>query len=618
MIKKLNSMPDYQARMPRQPHDLSARLGLSFSTGMITSPYQTMLHTGDKIHFNGNISCRFNPLILPFLGQVTIHMDYFFVPLSVMYTPAPSLFYQTDDLISSAINRISLRKDYFPLVDIDATLKGLTTNHSSAEFGGDSAFISTEPLYAHSFDCLGKQTVRMCDWFNINPAPLFGGNDTPNGVYTPWYALAYHACYYLYAGYRNEDREKKQYFYNIDNQYSNVSNFTLPDLFYMHYIDLDKDYFNSIKVSPIASSVSLFGDLNSAQSLRDRFNAVNNYLDSYPNFLTSAERLASMGGSPAPDYAITQVSSESRHQLGQANTIWNISTQQIRVMFAFEKLMRVIGRAEKTYEAQFLAHFGEKIPHDVMHNITHLGHDVCSLRPQAIISTANTFDSQTGNGSALGEYGGNGQVSFSGKKRSFKAPTHGVFICMMYAKPDFYYQTILSKLNDLSQPMKFWQPEYDRIGMQPLFAYEADGVPNTAGNDKTTRLGWQFAYEHFKRRWNRVSIAFRNPVEATGLVNSYNPWFLSKIPYCNVDGQWLSAPLPSSGVTSTGTIDWRNFKSTPTDLNCVMQVRYNPGWIQGTVPASLHTLFYTDPLIADFNMEIKDVNYMSEYGEPEL
>lgn len=603
MIKKLNSMPDYQARMPRQPHDLSARLGMSFSTGMITSPYQTMLHTGDKIHFNGNISCRFNPLILPFLGQVTIHMDYFFVPLSVMYTPAPSLFYQTDDLISSATNRISLRKDYFPLLDVDATLNHLTTNHSSAEFGGDSAFISTEPLYAHSFDCLGKQTVRMCDWFNINPVPLFGGTDTPNGNFTPWYLAAYHACYYLFPGYRNEDRERKQYHFNLDTHYADVSAFEDPDLFFMHYIDLDKDYFNSIKVSPIASSIGMLGDLNSSLPFENKFNAVNNYLNSYS----------------APSLTNPSVQNNSEFtQAYQGIRNSNVTTQQIRVMFAFEKLMRVIGRAEKTYEAQFLAHFGEKIPHDVMHNITHLGHDVCSLRPQAIISTANTYDSSTGNGSALGEYGGNGQVSFSGKKRTFKAPTHGVFICMMYAKPDFYYQTILSKLNDLSQPMKFWQPEYDRIGMQPLFAFESDGVPNTAGNDKTTRLGWQFAYEHFKRRWNRVSLAFRNPVEATGLVNSYNPWFLSKIPYCNVDGQWLSAPLPSSGVTSTGTIDWRNFKSTPTDLNCVMQVRYNPGWIQGTVPASLHTLFYTDPLIADFNMEIKDVNYMSEFGEPEL
>lgn len=606
MIKKLNSMPDYQARMPRQPHDPSARFGMSFSTGMITSPYQAMLHTGDKVHFNGNISCRFNPLILPFLGQVTIHMDYFFVPLSVMYTPAPSLFYQTDDLISSAINRIALRKDYFPLVDIDATLKGLTTNHTSAEFGGDSEFVQNHPLYAHSFDCLGKQTVRMCDWFNINPAPLFGGNDTPNGAFMPWFALAYQACYYCYPGYRNEDRETKQYFYNLDNHHTDSQPFTFPDIFYMHYIDLGKDYFNSIKVSPIASSVSMFGDLNSSSTLSNRFASVNNYLDNSSGFASNPSRVGSTLNNA------TQFSGDVQ------NLSYRISTQQIRVMFAFEKLMRVIGRAQKTYEAQFLAHFGEKIPHDVMHNITHLGHDVCSLRPQAIISTANTYDSQTGNGSALGEYGGNGQVSFSGKKRSFKAPTHGVFICMMYAKPDFYYQTILSKLNDLSQPMKFWQPEYDRLGMQPLFAYEADGVPNTAGNNKTTRLGWQFGYEHFKRRWNRVSLAFRNPVEATGLVNSYNPWFLSKIPYCNVDGQWLSAPLPSSGVTSTGTISWQNFKSSPTDLNCVMQVRYNPGWIQGTVPATLHTLFYTDPLIADFNMVIKDVNYMSEYGEPEL
>ena len=50
---------------------------------------------------------------------------------------------------------------------------------------------------------------------------------------------------------------------------------------------------------------------------------------------------------------------------------------------------------------------------------------ICVLSPSPVISSANTFDGS--NGSALGEVGGQGQVSLNGKKRNFTAPCHGVY-----------------------------------------------------------------------------------------------------------------------------------------------------------------------------------------------
>ena len=58
--------------------------------------------------------------------------------------------------------------------------------------------------------------------------------------------------------------------------------------------------------------------------------------------------------------------------------------------------------------------------------------------------------------------------------------------------------------------------------------------------------------------------------------------------------------------------------STPHDLDTVMMVRYNSQWIEDLTWERAHELFITDPLITDFNFNVKKVNFMSEYGEPEL
>lgn len=81
MAKKLNSMPDYQARMPRQPHDMSQSITLSFSTGMELPVYYDMLHLGDDIYASANMFCRLQNPLTATLADVDIHFDYFLYPL---------------------------------------------------------------------------------------------------------------------------------------------------------------------------------------------------------------------------------------------------------------------------------------------------------------------------------------------------------------------------------------------------------------------------------------------------------------------------------------------------------------------------------------------------------
>lgn len=593
MTKKLNSMPDYVNKSPRHPHDLGQSFAFTSSTGMELPIYCDILHTGDHVYFNANMFTRMNPLKTAALGEIDVHLDYFFVPLSVMYTPSTSLFYQTDDLLSSLVDKSALKMDRFPLLDVDTTLDNISNQLNNAcSFKDMTGYFSVG-----EFDCIGKSAVRLLDLLGYSVGRLFDSENAYNPTSTPWFLLAYHACHQLY--FRNDDRERKSYLYNIDNQYNNASSYSQPSLFYLNYVSSYKDYFNSVKVSPIGSSVSMLSNSTSI------FAAVNNYL---------SDQTQSPVHSVRPNYSNSTGFSDSTQvnitTYAQTNFV---TSQNIRAMFAFEKLLRVIGRAEKDYESQFLAHFGVKIPHDALHNITHIGHDKFTISPSPVISSANTWNGSTGDGSALGEIGGQGQASFNGKQRHFEAPFHGVFICIYHAVPRFRYYGGIDKLNTLYRPMDFWQPEYDHMGMQPLWYFEVDRDSPL----NNTRLGWQFGYEHFKRKYDRISLAFKHgdPNYVYTSVNNYAPWVISRMPFRDTDGfNIANVAQDNPDITSEFTA----FLSTPKDLDSIMYMSYSTRWIDGLTQQNLPVLFYTDPFINDFRMNFKKVNEMSEYSEPEL
>lgn len=596
MAKKLNSMPDYRARMPKHPHDVSQSTTLSFAPAMLLPVYYDILHIGDELHFSNNIFARLQNPITATLGEVDIHFDAFFVPLSVIYTPAPSLFYQTDDVISGLFKDGSLSTDRFPLYYPDSDL-GVIREHSQ---GGVNAPMKdgNYTFPTKSFDCMGKAAYRLCDLLDISPYKLFvgGSSNNYNGGFTPWTLCAYHAIYELY--FRNDDREPKRYQYNLDKYYDGTSHVLFTDgLLNLHYVSRYKDYFNSVKVSPIGSSVSMLGGTASW----DMLSKVNSYLYSDGVY----ERRSAQGDSVTYDAVATTVGETSG-----SGTDFTLNAANIRQLFMVDKMLRVTGRANKDYESQFLAHFGIKIPHDVLHNITHIGHDMVSMSLSPITSTANTYNGETG--SALGEIGGQGVTSMSGKKRNFTAPCHGVFMVVMSCQPKLRYFGGRSKLNNLSSPMDFWQPEYDKRGMQPIFAYET-GVDSLI---ESTRVGWQYGFEHFKRKYDRVTTAFKNVygVQEDAGVNFYSPWVLATKPYCRPDSGYMNH-FDDYDLSQLNFID---LLATPCDLNTIMQIKYQPTWIDDLTFANSHLLFQTDPFIADYRMDCTKVNYMSEFSEPEI
>ena len=601
MTEKLNSMPTYQRRAPRYPHNLSQPFTISHSTGMELPVYFHMLHSGDELHFNGAFSSRFNPLIKPFIGDVDIHVDYFFVPLSVIYTPTTSIFYQTDDLISSSIDRDSLVKDRFPVYDIDATIREMGADSYGFD-GTQTKTVGNETVSypTNVFDCRGKALIRLCDLLQYSVTPVFQPDLVENPRTTPWFLCAYQAIHELW--YRNDDRERKSYIFNLDRFHDEDEPFTLPALLRLNYVSSYKDFFNAIKVSPVGSSVSM---LNGNQSW-EMLSKVNSFLYNNERYLRSNE----LGEMPT---AISDSDAVSVSHNLDGSEGYNVNAANIRQLFMVDKLLRITGRANKDYESQFLAHFGIKIPHDDLHNITHIGHDVATIGTKPVISQSDTWNGESG--SSLGEIGGQGFVQYVGKQRHFTAPFHGVFMAIMYALPKFRYYGGISPLHNLSDPMKFWQPEYDKRGMEPMFQYYVDREYQWGLSER--RLGWMFGYEPFKRKYPRVSMAFRN-VNTSTVTNEYAPWVLSRRPFrLPFNDVSLCTGEPVTPTTDL-TANYLAFLSTPHDLDTVMLKTYESGWIEGLQMVNVQELFVTDPLITDFNMNMKVVNQMSEYSEPEI
>lgn len=628
MSKKLNSMPNYTANLPHQAHDVSQSTAYTSCPGMLSPVYHDMLHVGDKIHFSASEFVRLNPLISQPLGKIDVHLDYFFVPLSVMYTPTTSLFYQTDDLISDIFGNSNFSTDSFPVFDFKTWLEDHYQQdlaHPDSVLTGNPVMyprkgtINKNTLPTFSFDCRGKSIYRIMDLLDMGPDALLdaigdvrsrdGNGDKyiydyyPN--YTPWFALAYQAIYQLY--FRNDDREPKNYHYNIDSYgYSgNLIHEVIGDdkpLFAMNYCSRPKDYFNSVKVSPMFSSISM---LNAPGNI---WQSVNEWINdnSYSPAQNDNDPLS---GLPATTKYITQTTAD----------VSALSSNSIRQLFMVDKLLRVIGRSEKNYESQFLAHYGVKIPHDSIHNITHIGHDMMTITPEAVISSADTYNGESG--SALGEIGGKGSGMLQGRKYSFEAPFHGVFMVISHIIPRQRYVLGLSKLHQLNSPTDFYQPEFDKKGMQPLFDYEAVmdmTLFNTEVNSMSSRLGWQFAYEQFKRKSDRITRAF-SPVLRHDIVNTYSPWIIASRPLGNYTYQSESEQF----WLDMGNVEAFDLLVSPCSLNVNMLIPYDTRWpVQcvGTT-SDFHKpwlIYQTDPFIIDFNLYCKKVNIMSEYGEPEL
>ena len=607
---------DFKANLSRHSHDVSAGYSASLAPGMIIPQYFDILGPGDSVYYRTHMFARMQDLITAFLGEVDLHIDYFFVPLQMIYTPFGQVFAQTDDFISGVFSGMS-GKDTFPLIQ------------------GNSIDV-TQPTMAdgyNSFECEGKALMRMFDAFDMNPLEVVNIGNAPSG-YTPtgteidtqlcenppvapWIPCAYQAIYQKY--FRNDELEVLRVAdYNVDSYYNSTTPASDLKYFYLHYCQRPSDYFTKTRVSPIASAVNKLGNSGlqfpaDGGALDVTLEKVDSFLNPVGNIL-KYQKFGSAPTSLGENQAFTRVStsllSQPTQYITDPATILN--TANIRALFAVDKFSRIYGRADKTYDDQILAHFGIEIPHDVKHDLTHLKHYRAVLQSDPIYGTANV-DNNAGNPlSTIGQVGGQGQVTLDTDQEKFTAPVHGVFMAVAYVVTKPRYTSTFSKLHLTTERLRFPIPEFDKLGAQPLYAFEFNPI-HLQTSERANRVGWQNRYAEFKEKYDRASLIYKWPDNShnpAGTTNVFGAYVIAR----NVFGADGYTHFPTA---TSAFVKAQMFFENPHALDTVMARTYQHAWNNAyfTTP---WIAMQSDPILTEFKCFCKKVSWMSETGEPDL
>lgn len=600
MGKKLELHPQTQLNKSRTSFDMGQTFAFTASTGMILPIYKDLLNVSETVYLNSALICRTQPIVTAAMADVNVDIDWFFVPMSMLFTAFPSIRYMTNDLISSFYDASQVAPaGGLPQIMIDYDLWPRRTGEVSkpTDYEMASSDMYDYGGYTGLFGAQSINAFRLADMLGYNPAAAMDADGVYNPTIFPWAALAYQCIYQDY--FRDDDKEiRKVETFNVDKYYSGGTlaedaHIRKMNLFCLRFRNRYRDYFQSVRPAPYLSAANLLGG-------NSRFNNVNLFgSNQIVNLLNSEGSTTFLNrGVVSNDYSATESPISDQ-----------VFTSNIRASFAVEKLLRVIGRSKKDYDSQILAHFGFKVPHDVKHELTHLFTQHGKLHIGEIVSSANTT-TETG-GSALGEIGGKGYVFIQPRKKAFKftAPVDGVIMAVFSAVPEIQYVDTFDRQNAVTSRYDFYTPELDNLGSQPVYRYELDSLAFFDGT-QDQRYGWQYRYMQWKQKYNRASWAFARRNYTYGGVNVYSAWVLGM-----------------NGADARNTTYWEdpfntdysflNYKSSPHDLDGIMQVPYNSNF-KSSFRQYFWEIYQTDPFICQFRADVDKVSPMSPYGEPNL
>lgn len=602
-----NNLKQPQSRLSRHDHNLSAGYSSTMSTGMIIPQYFHILQPGDSFYAKTKSFARLKDIVTAFLGEVEMHYDWFFVPLQMLYTPFGQIFAQTNDFVSVFFAPNQDTKgtmDAFPRLNIKQCL-------STAQSSAVTAF----------GEALGISTTRLMD--ALNAGSLAVVNQMPNSdmgdyllydsdyslcpaVVSPFAFAAYQCIYQKF--YRNEQYEKLAiHSYNFDTAFGS-NTFTDFSYLTLRYHQRLSDYFTSVRPSPLYSAVN--------SVVNSSFDTPNNFLGGFDPYVSnsqswingSVENLNNIGQTSFDRFLGDPADEDELVSTGAFNSDLNASN--IRQLFAVDKFLRVYGRAGKTYDDQILAHFGVKVPHDVKHDLTHIKHYSYVLTSDPVYSTSQNDDV------LLGQVGGQSQAGLDADQFKFTAPVHGVIMCCAYALVRPRYQFTFDKLHRLFRRIDFPIPEFDKLGAQPLFAYEGNprNLFNQGVYELSNRFGWQNRYNEFKQKYNRISLAYYHAENVNGVGVADNPfssWVLSRTPF-----GFITDDADVQDTFDTRVLMGKLYES-PYALNTIMSVPYDGRW-SNEFYVKPYLMFATDPIILETYVKAKLVSWMSETGEPDL
>lgn len=594
----------YQAKLNREIHDLLVDpKGFTCAPGMLCPIFADFASPGDKYYITHTLDfMRTAPLAAPAMCDVKVHYESYFVPIQMLYQPFEQSFFSLKDLQSSFYNQSSLQNNSLPLFNYSAYVTAVQNTSNSTNYRQNAFRLA---------DLLGLNALNFSPAFTTGIGPGTVGTCAYGPSFFPWQVLAYH-CIWQYV-YRLDDKVSfSPDKFNWDKYYDNTAGVTYggtSGFFDIYQRPWDFDYFTSLYRSPIVS----------AQNLQEVL-PVGSYSDLVSRNTRSIDDI---GQAPADNSSIRAFTSQLGTNYSFQTLQASFNTALIRNMFANEKLAMITGRTRKTYDSQVLAHFGIDVPHDPKHDIARIGHDVYDLRIGEVTSLASTSDAP------LGDLAGKGFASSyrqdgsnMAHKHEFVAPCHGVIMTIFSVEPKRRYYGGFARQNAVQDVFDFPVPEYDRMGNQPIYRFEAGNINNDSAvgtvTSMTDIIGWNMRYQQWKKRSSTSSLAFMAG-NAAGGANAWQSYMIATFPYAVVDASNASDYYNNSSRPDL----YDRFYINRHDMDGLMLQSYSDGW---KVPEagqegenwniSPWLVYSRDAFIVDSHEVVKKVSWMSKDGEP--
>ena len=594
------STPSQKANLSHNGFDMSNLLKFTSTTGELLPVYYDILYPGDKMRMATELKTRTMPLDSAAMVNITEHIDWFAVPIDQILSLFSAKFYNIKDIHSSIFSSDVDTTNIIPFIPastFNSVVSEILDEGSSYyvdRYFNSSLYLSDLPVYFCT-------SFRLFEFFGIpllnrgDEAGITGGDYTTS--LSPLLPCVYQKIYYDY--FRLSDREvNNPSFYNLDLFYDESTiedSEYVADFFVLRYRPAKRDFFTHQFVSPVFSmSSGMSLGIPDSSHLSDLFH---NWYATYQN---ASEGMAN----GQPDTLHLNDSVQATVHLHSNSAGVGLTPTDIRTSFALQKYLEVTRRAGKHIDAQTLAHFGVKPPKRVAGEVIHLGHHSQNISIGDVISTANTGQPINGSLGAVGGKGyGYGKSKYFDYVNDEACPV--VVMAIYSAEVDYDYSvTGLDRLNSYINRSDFYTPEFDNLGMQPIFGYQFryfGGEDPLATTHNSQRIGWQYRWMESKCKYNRV---------LGSLSRSLYYWSAQRFnePYGGKLSYFLVSPFALNAVLVTPY-------SFDGSVDLVSPFNVEEYRVSGVNPSSL---FGNDPLLHELYFDVKKSSTMSNFGLEQL
>lgn len=514
--------PTHTARLGYNGFNMEQKVDFTAAPCMLLPIYYDIALPGDKMRLQCNVKLRTQPLEAAAEFNAQVRIDWFAVPIRLLYKFFGDQYYNIQDFGTNFVNINTYNKtDVLPIINIADTYQEIMSNYPDVAEGTLLPFVhylnQSSDLYPNLI--AGNDSLRLMDCLGI-PVSEFHGKYAYQPTINAFIPAAYQKIYYDF--YRLTDREiNDPSFYNLDACINGrqINDAQAVNMFRLHYAPWSKDYFTNVFPSPLQGS----GSIDSFGSQAQQFN---NWLTG-SSFSTGSPVIPSTSN---PSGVVQDFSSPTSVYL--SNNPWSSSPTSglyqgsynpanIRGLFAVEKALEITRRSAKHYDAQTLAHWGVKLPDSLSGECMYLGSQTQPFIVGDVVSTSSTTDEP------LGTIAGKGYSSSNDNRSSnpvinFETKEAAVVMAIFSVMPELRYtQRGYDRLLSWCYVHDWPHPEADNLGMQPLFFYEfyATNLPQEDDINPTSIFDWQYGYSEIKAKHNRV---FGN-VHLNGTLSSWVP-----------------------------------------------------------------------------------------------